>query len=367
LNFQPNIMTILIVDDIPQNIQVAGSMLKEAGFEISFAQSGYNALEQASNYMYDLILLDVMMPGMNGFEVCERLKSNEKTKDIPVIFLTALNENENIRRAFQVGGVDYITKPFNCDELVIRVSTHIELSQQRKELKEMSDLKNKIFSILAHDMKNPFVTILSFCDMLYNGFLENDKEEFEKAINLLYDSAKQGYYLLDNLLHWSNSQINRINFSPVVFDLNKIVVETFDLTKFSANLKNITLENHLMENTIVFADENMIRIVLRNLISNAIKFTENGGMVGVNVVEKNNQFIKLQIEDNGIGIRSEKIEKLFKLETHFSTEGTSKEKGTGIGLILCNEFMRAHGGNIEVKSEEGKGTRFIFSLSLNQN
>jgi two-component system, sensor histidine kinase and response regulator len=352
---------VLIVDDMPQNIQIAGAFLMQAGFEPAFAQSGTEALDAANTYDYDVILLDIMMPGMNGYEVCEKLKQNPKTRDIPVIFLTALREIENIKRAFQAGGVDFITKPFNSDELVARTIAQLQLKRQREELQKLNSLKDKLFSIVAHDLKHPFNALLSLTEALMNNYKEFDYDTLGQYLQMLYESAQQGYQLLENLLEWSHTQTNKIKYSPVKIRLPELLENVLQLEKFIADQKSVKLIS-VVEDVNVWADYNMLNTVLRNLITNAIKFSHPGSDIYIESTMTENNMIQISITDQGVGIEPENIDKLFRSDIHFTTYGTSNEKGTGLGLILCKEFVERNGGSITVESKLGKGSSFKFTL-----
>lgn len=356
---------ILIVDDMPKNIQLLGSILREEGYDIAFAKSGIEALERIKSSDFDLFLLDIMMPEMDGFEVCNHLKNNFSTRDIPIIFLSAKNDIESIVKGFNIGAVDYISKPFNATELLARVRTHLALKYQAEKLTEINNAKDKFFSIIAHDLRTPLLSFHGLTKMLhedYNNFSEEERLEFVSKMHL---SAEQLFGLLENLLEWSRIQTNKIPFNPSEFDLYKVVLENILLLKNNADCKKITIINTAKENTSVIADKYMIQTVIRNLISNAIKFTKNNGEIKIST-HKNNSTITVSIEDNGIGIAVEDIPKLFKIDEHFSNTGTNNEKGSGIGLILCKEFIEKNNGKIWVESKKNKGSTFFFTLNTVQ-
>ena len=201
-----NRQKVLIVDDVTKNIQLVANFLKQAGYDINFAISGKTAIKHIKKARFDLILLDIMMPEMDGFEVCKKLKSEDETKDIPVIFLTAKTDIDSITQAFKAGGVDYITKPFNKAELLARVKTHLELQHQKRNLKELNATKDKFFSIIAHDLKSPLNHLLGLSEILQKELESAGSDEIIKIANLINKSAKSGRLLLENLLEWSRSQ-----------------------------------------------------------------------------------------------------------------------------------------------------------------
>lgn len=352
---------VLVVDDVTKNIQLVANFLKQAGYDINYAVSGKSALSHVKKEKFDLILLDVMMPEMDGFEVCSKLKKNSESKDIPVIFLTAKTDIDSVTRGFQEGGVDYITKPFNKNELLARVRTHLELQQQKRSLKELNATKDKFFSIIAHDLKGPLNQLLGLSEILQKEMEGGKEVEVSKVAKLINESAKSGRSLLENLLEWSRSQTGTINFNPSDLKIKNVTSEVVDLFENNAIQKNIHIKSTISEEVKAIADENMVKTILRNLISNSLRFTQEGGNVTLGSTMKD-EFVVVSVSDNGIGLKSADIKKLFKLDINPNSIGESKEKGTGLGLILCKEFIDIIGGEIWVESEFGKGSTFKFSM-----
>lgn len=352
---------ILIVDDVPKNIQVAASILQKEGYLMAFAQNGVVALNQTESIQFDLILLDIMMPEMDGFEVCKQLRRNPATKDIPIIFLTAKTDTESIVQGFQLGAMDYVTKPFNGAELLARVRTHLELNETHRQLIEANATKDKFFSIIAHDLKNPFNALIGLSRLLMNQFDRMDQESIKEMITLIHDSSNNTYQLLENLLDWSRMQTGKIKWQPTEIGLGAIAYENVCLLNPAAEKKEIRLLSEVHQDTTVYADPNMINMVIRNLLSNAVKFTPKGGEVKIYSQTKGDSE-EIVIADTGIGIHQDDISKLFRIDQHVSTPGTEKESGTGLGLILCKEFVEKNGGEIRVESEIGTGSCFYFSL-----
>jgi len=359
-----NRQKVLIVDDVTKNIQLVANFLKQAGYEINFAVSGKAALDHVKKETFDLILLDIMMPEMDGFEVCKKLKSKNETSEIPVIFLTAKTDIDSVTKAFQAGGVDYITKPFNKAELLARVQTHLEMQQQKRNLKELNATKDKFFSIIAHDLRSPLNQLLGLSEILQKEIESERINDVIMLTNLINDSAKSGRLLLENLLEWSRSQTGSINFNPEVLDLLKITNEVIMLYENNAKQKNIIIKLKIKKRDTAIADSNMVKTILRNLLSNSIKFTNEGGKISIEVNSAKGMVI-YSVIDNGIGIGDNDIDKLFRIDLNPKTIGISKEKGTGLGLILCKEFVEMNAGKIWVESEFGKGSTFKFSLPGN--
>jgi CheY-like chemotaxis protein len=228
-----------------------------------------------------LILLDIMMPDMSGFKVCEKLKQDASTKDIPVIFLTAHTETENVIKGFQLGAVDYVTKPFRDKELITRVETHLKLKateeqlrEKLEELKEANATKDKFFSIIAHDLKNMFNGLVGLSSILTSHQVSANKNE--TFLQLIQQTSENGFDLLENLLEWSRMQTGKIKAQPRTLHLEVIVNHNIELLVNQAKQKNINMVSHV-EKTEVFADEYMLNTVFRNLLSNAVKFTPANG------------------------------------------------------------------------------------------
>ncbi len=356
-----NRQKVLIVDDVTKNIQLVANFLKQAGYDINYAIRGKTAIKHIQKEKFDLILLDIMMPEMDGFEVCKKLKSDHETKDIPIIFLTAKNDIDSITKAFEAGGVDYITKPFNKTELLARVKTHLELQQQRRDLKELNATKDKFFSIIAHDLKSPLNQLMGLSEILKKEINAGKNNDILKLVKFINASAKSGRLLLGNLLEWSRSQTGSIKIYPEILDIKKVTDDVIELNENNAIQKKIKLKSKIKKGVFAFADENMVKTVLRNLISNSIKFTLENGVISLGAKQSKN-IVTYSISDNGIGIKANDIKKLFRIDVNPKLIGNSQEKGTGLGLILCKEFIEINGGEIWVESKIGEGSTFYFSL-----
>ncbi|MFC2104021.1 tetratricopeptide repeat protein [Bacteroidota bacterium] len=236
-----------------------------------------------------------------------------------------------------------------------------ELKTTNEQLNELNATKDKFFSVIAHDLKNPFSSMIGFVNLLIDRYDEYDPKEIKETLQLLQNTSENAFKLLQNLLDWSRSQIGGIKFEPVSINLTKIVENNIELYHEIAKSKNIRLISEIENDTFVFADLEMINTVFRNLISNAIKFTTSGGNVKIKSINKNG-YIEISVLDTGVGIDQENLQKMFRIDSKYSTVGTANEKGTGLGLILCKEFINQNDGEISVESELGKGTKFIFTL-----
>ncbi len=356
---------ILIAEDIPKNMEVVCNILRKEGYRLAMAGNGRQALEMAPLVRPDLILLDIMMPEANGYEVCEKLKANPEVRDIPVIFLTAKVDTDDVVKGFELGAVDYVTKPFKGAELVSRVRTHLELTFARRSLKTLNATKDKFFSIIAHDLRDPLQYLLLSADFLQQSYDDIAEKKRKDYIRRFYDSSHRISSLLENLLNWSRSQSGSMEVKPEPTDAGALVREAFQLSAGNAKKKDITLSSSVEPGVTVYADPNMLHTLLRNLVSNAVKFTPPGGEVKVAAAdspEPEENFVHITVSDNGIGIPAEDIDSIFRIDVRKTRQGTAKEKGTGLGLILCKEFVDRNNGTISVSSEPGKGTTFTVTL-----
>ena len=249
------------------------------------------------------------------------------------------------------------------EDITERKKAEFTLKENEASLQKLNMTKDKFFSIIAHDLKNPFNSILGFSNILMEYHKEYDTEKLERMIKMVNDSAKSAFKLLENLLTWSRSQSEGIEYSPEKLNIKILLIETLFDIQAQADKKNIFILDDISKNDIIFADKNMIATVLRNLISNAIKFTnKNGNVVISSGKQSNSNFFEISVKDIGVGIPKNKINNLFRIDKNISTKGTEKETGTGLGLILCKEFVKKHGGEIWVESELGKGSDFKFTI-----
>lgn len=243
----------------------------------------------------------------------------------------------------------------------LNASLELLVEQRTNKLVEIVSTNGKFLSIIAHDLRSPFSSIIGILELLKLSLKEFSKDEIEEYVNMVYNSANNTLILLDNLLVWAVSQNKEKNFKPVKINLYDLLREEIESLKILASQKQITLKHLIHPGLNVAADLQMVKTILRNLISNAIKFTNIKGEIIVNATELK-QFVEVEVKDNGIGISAENQKKLFQIDSFHSTPGTHDEKGTGLGLLLCKEFVELHGGNILIDSEAGKGSRFAFTL-----
>ncbi len=516
-------MQILLVEDNDIQLKLITDFLKETEFTVHAAKNAFEAWQTANRIQPDIILLDIMMPGMSGIELCKKLKETFKLRDIPIIFLTALGNKDDIISGLKAGAADYILKPFDQEELIARINVHYELkvskdiiieqnkklqlelekrriaeenfrlffhavnsspasviitdfeghieyinpaviqltgyqlneiqgkknnifksgyhdvdfyqelwntiksgqqwagefcnkkknsdlfweystiaplrnengdfthivavkvditesklrlekiNQTNTELEELNATKDKFFSIIAHDLKNPLSILLNSTEILASPEYKLTSTEITSFSREIHKSSKRLYDLLENLLTWARSQTGRIEFNPNYNMIYDIARNAQSLLTHLAESKNIKISIDMPHNAIAFCDNNMVATVFRNLISNAIKYTPDEGNIYIGIdklytSEKNGmKFLRFFVKDTGVGINRQDIQNLFRIDKTHSTLGTAKEKGTGIGLLLCKEFIDKHQGKIDIDSEIGVGTTFYFSLPLSDS
>ena len=360
--------SILIVDDNPKNLQLAASVLNPF-YRLFLADSGEKAIKTAEAKIPDLILLDIMMPDINGFEVCKALKQNETTKKIPIIFITAKTEEEDISLAFELGGADYVTKPFKIKEVLARVKTQIDLKQaqnmlekQNLELKDLVQNRDAFFSIIAHDLRSPFQGLLGFTKMLADDFDTFTNNDLNPLLISMHNSVESLYGLLNDLLDWVRLHRGAMLHTPQKLNLSEVITKSVYSLEQVISKKQIDMVITVDDKMIIYADEFMINSIFNNLLSNAIKFTNKGGKVSINAKKMENNFLWISINDNGIGMSKSITDRLFKINEQIGYNGTEGEKSNGLGLILTKDFVVTNGGRIWVDSIENKGSTFNFTL-----
>ena len=370
---KPEDYTILAVDDIATNIMLLKAVLSRAKYKIVTASGGFEALEKVAAVNPDLILLDIMMPDLDGYEVLQRLKADPAHEDIPVIFLTALHNPEDIVKGFKFGASDYISKPFNHEELITRVAHHIYLAaaqrtilQQRDELQATVEARDKMYSVIAHDLRSPIGTLKMVFNMLsINLSADQIGEDSFEMISMGNNITENTFMLLDNLLKWTKSQTGRMNTVFQEVDISEVVLFASKMSDVMAQVKNIEVEYDIPEPITVSCDVDMVKTIMRNLMSNAIKYSQEGGKIVVSVRETPTH-AAISVRDNGIGIKEEDIAKLLNPETHYTTYGTKNEEGSGLGLQLVQDLTFRNGGELTIESKEGEGSTFTFTIAKEQ-
>ena len=393
---------ILYVDDEQNNLIVFRSSFRRY-YEIYTAATASEGLEIIKDNDIEVIITDQRMPGMTGIEFLKNLP--EDLLAIRMI-LTGFSDVSAIIDAINSGKVyRYITKPWNQDELKVTIDNAIEaltlrkknqrlveelqeineqlerkveertaelekafeeIKAQKKELEELNNTKDKFFSIVAHDLRSPVSALAGFSQMLAdNGsMLPPDKiSAYSKELN---KSARNTLSLIENLLTWASTQMNKVDLNPVCVDTKELIEETLTQLQPVADSKEIKVETDLAEGLLSLVDRDHLTLVVRNLVSNALKFTDNGGSVTITSKPSGAEHAEIAIADTGVGMDIEKLAGLFVIGDNHSTKGTAGEKGTGLGLILSKEFIEQNGGKIEVASLKGIGSTFTIILKQHQ-
>lgn len=363
---------ILIVDDVQKNLQVIGTILETEGYEIAVAGNGFEALEIVKNDIPDLILLDITMPDMDGYEVCKRLKSDPATKNVPIVFLTARTETEDIVKGFEIGGVDYVTKPFKKEELLSRIHTHIELTFSKLKLKQINDelvmlnaQKNEFLSIAAHDMKNPLSVIKGLADFLIIYKDEIDMAEILDIANQIKTSSDFMFKLIVDLLDINAIEQGVIDVNFEVLDIDSILAQIVKRFEYNAEKKNIEIIcNNNCKNVQIYLDKHRLQQILDNLVSNALKFSPLGKRIWINSDFSPDGNIILEIKDEGPGISEIDKRKLFTKFAKLSARPTGHENSTGLGLSIVKKLAEIMKCEIWCESELSIGTSFKLKIPI---
>ena len=378
---------LLLVDDVPTNLDVLCALLEGADYRISIAPDGAIALRLAAQTAPDLILLDVVMPEMNGFEVCRRLKQDPKTEHIPVIFITAENQTEGVVEGFEAGGVDYIAKPFQDAEVLVRVKTHLSLSRLTRELEtkstaleeknqslneanealvvanqkiqEVSRYKSEFLARMSHDLRTPMNAIIGYTRILLRRTREVLEERHYRNLENIEISANHLLNLINDILDLSKIEAGRMEIQFQDVDLQQLVEEC--AMALSSLLRDgVQLERQLEDVEPLRTDPNLLRRVLMNLLSNAVKFTEQGRIdLRLRSIEGG---LEVVVADTGPGIPAAELPHIFD-EFH-RVEGGKKggPEGTGLGLAIARKSVNLLGGRLAVESQTGRGTKFTLTI-----
>lgn len=366
--------SILIVDDIPDNLEILTDMLTYRGYAVRQAISGENALVAVEQSLPDLILLDVSMPGMNGYEVCAQLKADSRTAAIPVMFISALTSLQDKIQAFRMGGVDYISKPFNAEEVLARVQAQLTLYNQRREIERLlqqqrayyenlNRLKDDLLNTASHDLKNPLGIIVGYAHLLDSTEAVRDPEFVSQSVVEIRKAAERMNALITDLLDLAKIETG-MGIHPADTRLNPFLEQCAEDFRFQTREKHIDLAFVPgSEDTIVSFDSTRISQVIHNLLSNAIKYTPAGGTVKMTSEAAEHKVI-IRVIDSGLGIPKDSLPNVFDKFFRVPDEQHAAIKGTGLGLAIAKAIVEQHHGAISVESEIGKGSTFSISLPL---
>ena len=357
--------TLLVVDDSVTNINILIEALGK-DYTVCVDTDGAAALKSAKETLPDLILLDIMMPGMDGFEVCRQLKGDPSTRDIPIIFLTALDEDEDEASGLALGASDYITKPFNPAILKARVNNHLELRHQKRDLqksydklRELEIQRDNLVHMVVHDMRSPLAVILGNLEMAQAASLP---ERVAACIGDALSCTNAIMEMVSTLLDINKMEAGQIILNYSAVDISNLVRETISMVAPLQDSRRITLTPP-GEIEALSGDANLIRRILQNLIANAIKFTDkNKGIITLRIEGVADNKIRVSVVDNGPGIPPEFQAKVFDKFCQVAARKQSQGRSTGIGLTFCKLAVEAHGGRIGLESDEGKGSTFWFEL-----
>lgn len=357
--------TILVVDDNPDNLDILIDSLENFCFTIFVAQSGEEAIKLAEKVFPDIILLDVIIPGINGFETCRRLKKNENTGKIPVIFMTALSDTVNKVKGFDVGGVDYVTKPFQHEDIFARIRAHLtichqqkQLEQQNQELIKINQEKNEFIGIVSHDLKNPLNGIIGVAKLIYKN-----PDSSEKWAALIENIGMKMLNLLSELLDINRLELGKSNLSLQEIELPSLVLESVFYYCNDAEKKQIQLCFDFPDEEFnVYADQRATAQIFDNLISNAVKYSPYGKNVNIRLFQNEN-FVRCEVEDEGQGLIEDDQQKIFGKFARLSAKPTGGESSTGLGLSIVKKFVELMNGHVWVESE-GKDRGSIFIVEL---
>jgi signal transduction histidine kinase len=356
---------VLVVDDTPANLSVITAMLNHAEYDVRPAINGEVALRALANKLPDLVLLDINMPGISGYEVCRRIKADARTRDIPVIFLSAADNLEDKMEAFRVGGVDYVTKPFQVEEVLARVNTQVTLAQQRQKIEALVSFKDELLRTVSHDLKNPLNNIMGYSDMLMENMRSADLDVDDSLVILerIRRSTDMMYHLVVTLLDLDRLEGGiRLEIRPT--SLAQLLEDIYGQYQLAAETKRINLEiRHQNETYITPVDPARFAQALSNLVSNAIKYTPEGGNVQVDLGRHDDKTV-IRIMDNGYGIPADALPNLFKKFYRVNTDQHRRVEGTGLGLSIVKAIVDLHGGNITVESQPGQGSIFHVVLPV---
>jgi two-component system, sensor histidine kinase and response regulator len=351
---------VMMIDDQSANLQVVGQLLTHADYDVVPVLDGREALALAERSPPDLVLLDMRMPGLDGFAVLEGLQAMAQTRDVPVVFLTADHERESLVRAFSAGAVDYITKPFIAEELLARVRTHLDLKRSRERLARVAEERQRMAEIVSHDLRNHFANILFSADMLHDAGLPDDARQ--RLATSIRESADAGVLFLQAFLDQQEDQTHGAQLRPL--SAVALAKGAIALLSHQAARKGIALQLAVEDPALqVLADEAGAGHVLQNMLSNAIKYAPQQSEIAVSVARRG-QYGALSVHDRGPGISAQDRERLFKRYVRLSAVPTGGESSTGLGLALAKQRARTMGGDLWYEDRPGGGATFVFELAL---
>ena len=369
--FQVSGRKILIVDDDRLNIRVLGGILKADGYVLAEANSGENALELYANFRPDLVLLDVIMPGIDGFETCRRIRKEYGDKSAPVIFITAKSDSDDVVEGLTAGGVDYLPKPFKPKEVLARIRSHLQnqiLSEQRKmlvdQLSKASAEKNRFLGMAAHDLRNPLASIRGIAEFLTEGVAGPLTPEQTDLINSIHGAAQSMLVMVNELLDVATIEAGVLNLSLEIYDLGDLIAKSVSMIHREALKKktHVIFEPPPQPVTLKI-DPAKMKQVIDNLLSNAVKYSPPGSTIRTFVTpNESNSTCSFSVRDQGPGIPHDERDKLFKDFSRLSSKATGGEKSTGLGLAICRKIVDAHHGQLVAENLPDRGCEFRVTI-----
>jgi len=367
LSSDPSLPSILVVDDTPANLQMLADMLKKRGYRARPVPSGRLALQAAKADPPDLILLDINMPVMDGYEVCAELKKDPCLAAIPVIFISAHGETVDKIRAFSAGGLDYIAKPFHVEEVEARVAVHLQLRRQQREMedllarqRELESMRDSMVHMIVHDLRAPLTAVFNYLDLVREqetGFIS---PESLQNLDLAMKASRWMVQMVNVLLDASKIESGQMHLRIAECDVGEVLSDAVDAIRSLAEERNVLCHPTPVRAAI---DRDAIARVVQNLVSNAVKLTPPGGDVHVSVASKD-ETLRIEVTDHGPGIAAEHHPKIFEKFGQLDTNVRQSIPSSGLGLYFCKLAVEAHGGRIGVDSAVGKGSTFWFELPV---
>jgi signal transduction histidine kinase len=353
---------ILIVDDDRVNLRIIGGILRHEGYEIAEAASGEEALKAYPEFIPNLVLLDVVMPGIDGFETCRILRRTYGETGAPVIFVTARSKADDIVMGFDAGGVDYLTKPFRPKEVLARIRTHLSNQLLVEQLSKANAAKDRFLGMCAHDLRNPLSSIRGLAELMNENAIGSLTSEQREIVHTIHGASQSMLQLVNELLDVATIEAGHLKLTKEPTKIADIVERSVHLSNIESAKKNTRIEMvNKTSDPVIYVDRNKIRQVVDNLISNGVKYSPKGSLITVEIFADESH-AGFAVKDKGPGIPDEERHKLFKDYGRLSAQPTGGEKSTGLGLAICRKIVEEHGGTIGVENIPGRGCEFAVRL-----